>query len=103
MMLREVLRLIETAGGPLTVTELSRRLGIDPGALEGMLEFWAHKGRLVVDGGTAAACSGSCMAGASGCGGCSGAAGCPFMARLPRSYSVVQPAVTSIPIPVSSD
>lgn len=100
-MLRELLRLIETTGGPITVAELSRRLGIDPGALEGMLEFWARKGRLVVDGG--AACSGSCMAGSSHCGGCSGAAGCPFMARLPRSYSVAQPAVTSIPIPVSSD
>jgi hypothetical protein len=100
MMLHEVLRLIETAGGPLTVAELSRRLGIAPGALEGMLEFWARKGRLVVDGGTAAACSGSCMAGASGCGGCSGAAGCPFMARLPRSYSVAPPADLAIPIAI---
>jgi hypothetical protein len=102
-MLREVLRLIETACGPITLAELSRQLGIDPGALEGMLEFWARKGRLVVDGGSAAACSGSCMAGASHCGGCSGAAGCPFMARLPRSYVMAQPADSFIPIPISSD
>jgi hypothetical protein len=102
-MLRDVLRLIETAGGPITVAELSRRLSVDPGALEGMLEFWARKGRLAVEGGTAAACSGSCMAGASHCGGCSGAAGCPFMARLPRSYAIAQPADSSIPIPIGSD
>jgi hypothetical protein len=102
-MLCELLQLIETARGPITVAELSRRLSVGPGALEGMLEFWARKGRLVVEGGTAAACSGSCMAGASHCGGCSGAAGCPFMARLPRSYVMAQPADSSIPIPIGSD
>jgi hypothetical protein len=102
-MLREVLRLIETTDGPITVVELSRRLDVAPGALEGMLEYWARKGRLTVDGGSAAACSGSCMGGASHCGSCAGASNCPFIARLPRRYSLVQPVDSSIPIAFISD
>lgn len=88
-MLRELLRLIESANGPMTLSELSRRLDVDAGALEGMLDHWVRKGRLKIGGGAAAACSGKNVAG-DFCGSCSGASSCPFMARLPRSYSVVR-------------
>jgi hypothetical protein len=84
-MLRQVLQTVEAAQGPITLVELSRRLDIDPGALAGMLEHWAQRGRLTVDGGSASACA---MGG--GCGSCSGAAACPFMARLPRTFIAVQ-------------
>lgn len=83
-MLRQVLQTVEAAGGPITLSELSRRLDIDPGALTGMLEHWAQRGRLTVDGGLAAACA------TGGCGSCSGAAACPFVARLPRSFVAIQ-------------
>ncbi|CUS05172.2 conserved protein of unknown function [Candidatus Promineifilum breve] len=84
-MLRQVLQTVEAAEGPITLSELSRRLNIAPGALAGMLEHWAQRGRLTVDGGSACAC-----ADGGGCGSCSGAAVCPFMARLPRSFVAVQ-------------
>ncbi len=86
-MLLRVLQAVQAAGGPITLTELSRDLGIAPGPLEGMLAHWARRGRLVVDGeGAAHSCSGSGAA-TGGCGGCAGVDGCPFVARLPRSYS----------------
>ncbi|HMT21910.1 MAG TPA: FeoC-like transcriptional regulator [Promineifilum sp.] len=56
-MLLKVLQAVESADGPVTLTELSRRLNIAPSALEGMLGYWAGKGRLVVDGRSAAACA----------------------------------------------
>jgi hypothetical protein len=86
MMLRELLRLIEAADGPMTVSELSRRLNVAPGVIEGMLEHWVRKGRLAVSGGAATAC---CATG-DGCGSCAGVGDCPFVARLPRSFTVVQ-------------
>ncbi len=86
-MLLRVLQAVRAAEGPITLNELSRSLGIAPGPLAGMLAHWARQGRLVVDGqGEAHACSGSgAMRG--GCGGCAGVEECPFVARLPRSYS----------------
>lgn len=84
-MLRELLRLVETAEGPISLAELGRQLGVAPAVLEGMLDHWVRKGRLTVSGGAAAAC-GSC---AGHCGSCAGAVNCPFVARLPKSYLVV--------------
>lgn len=92
-MLRDVLRAVEAAEGPITLSELSRRLNLDPGALGGMLEHWAQKGRLTIDGGGTCAC-----AAGSGCGACSGALACPFVARLPRSYLAV-PSTDSLEFP----
>ncbi len=84
-MLRQVLQTVEAAEGPITLSELSRRLDIAPGALAGMLEHWAQRGRLTVESGAASPC-----ADGGGCGSCSGAMACPFVARLPRSFIAVQ-------------
>lgn len=84
-MLRQVLQTVEATGGPITLSELSRRLDIDAGVLAGMLEHWARRGRLTLDGGSACAC-----AGGGGCGSCSGATACPFVARLPRTFIALQ-------------
>lgn len=86
-MLLRVLQAVQAADGPITLNDLSRSLGIAPGPLEGMLAHWARLGRLTVDGqGAPHSCGGSCAAMGS-CGGCAGVDGCPFMARLPRSYT----------------
>jgi len=85
-MLRDLLRLVEMAEGPISLADLSRQLGVAPAALEGMLEHWVRKGRLTVSGGAAAASCGSC---AGHCGSCAGAVNCPFVARLPKSYLIV--------------
>ncbi len=47
-MLEEIMKEVERAGGPLTVKELSDRVGVEQSALEGMLDFLERKGRLSV-------------------------------------------------------
>jgi hypothetical protein len=91
-MLRELLHLVESAAGPISLAEVSRRTGIDPGALVGMLDYWVRKGRLTVDQ-DMAACSGACAPLGAGCHSCTGATCCPFIARLPIAYSVVSAVV----------
>ncbi|NPV57637.1 MAG: hypothetical protein HPY76_13340 [Anaerolineae bacterium] len=84
-MLNQVLREIEAASGAVELGELKRRLGIDRGALEGMIQFWVRKGRLVDDQGAGVAAAhtgGSC--GSS----CAGYDGCAFIAKMPRTYSL---------------
>jgi len=66
-MLNQVLHEIENARGPLTVNELSRKLGIDPAALEGMIEFWVRKGRLQVENDQTSGASCACGSGGSSC------------------------------------
>lgn len=85
-MLRELLRLVETAEGPISLADLGRRLGVDATVLDGMLQYWVRKGRLVMDGHSGGvACTGGC-ASMGGCGSCSGVTSCPFVARLPITY-----------------
>ncbi len=83
-MLNQVLREIETAQGSITLSELSRKLEITPTALEGMLQFWVRKGRLQDDN------RGSVQASANtSCGdGCTDVVACPFIAKMPQTYSV---------------
>ncbi len=88
-MLRDVLQAVETAEGPITLDELSRRLNIDRGVLDAMLDHWSRKGKLFIDTSSETACAGSearpigCS-----CGSGSSSENCPFMARMPRSYTV---------------
>lgn len=84
-MLHQVLYEVEHAHGPVLLTDLSRKLGLAPSALQGMLEFWVRKGRLRGDGDSAVACT----TGSSHCGsGCGGSDTCAFVAKMPRSYTV---------------
>ncbi|MCZ2114450.1 MAG: FeoC-like transcriptional regulator [Anaerolineae bacterium] len=85
-MLRDVLRAVESTQGSITLVELSRRLNIDPGVLEGMLQHWERKGRLVLNSGTATACNLNCATECA-CSAVAAGACCPFVVRLPRSYS----------------
>jgi hypothetical protein len=91
-MLREVLQAVESAEGPITLNELSHRLNLDPRVLDGMLEHWSRRGKLIVDNGAALACAGGLMGpGRCTCGSAATKEGCPFVARLPKSYSVSVP------------
>ena len=88
-MLRKVLDEVKAAQAPLDLNELSRRLDLDRGVLDGMIQFWVRKGRLVDDAavaGQAAVCA------THGCGGsCPGPQGCPFTMKMPRTISLIQP------------
>ena len=46
-MLQIVLERFENAGGPVDLNQLARELHIDRSALEGMVQFWVRKGRIV--------------------------------------------------------
>ncbi|MBP6017113.1 MAG: hypothetical protein KA586_10370 [Candidatus Promineofilum sp.] len=87
-MLREVLQAVEAAKGPITLNELSRRLELDPRVLDGMLEHWSRRGKLVVDGVTGTACAGDMTPARCSCGSATDNVNCPFLARLPKSYSL---------------
>jgi|GEM_PF-336025 len=75
--LRQVLTVFEQASVPLSLGQVARELGVERGALEGMIDHWVRKGKLrtVSDGQL--------------CSACGGARGCPFVARLPRRYELV--------------
>lgn len=83
-MLKRILHEFESASGSMSVNELSRRMGIERSALEGMIDYLVRQGKLQDDNASAAACADS------GCGGsCAGPEHCPFAADLPRTFSVV--------------
>jgi hypothetical protein len=87
-MLFELLRLIETAGGPVTMADLQRQLGVDRATVEGMIQFWVRKGRLHITERSEAVCATGCADASCACGSCSGASGCPFIARLPKTIEL---------------
>ena len=76
--LREVLRAFETASGPLSLNDIARDLDITPGMLDGMIDYWVHKGKIRPTA-SSAACS-SC-ASAKSC--------CTYSPAMPRSYVLV--------------
>jgi len=86
-MLKQVLSEIENSTEPISLTRLSRKLNIEPGALEGMLAHWVRKGKLRDDDAEEAS---TCQPGGVGsCGStCTGTETCSFVARMPKSYSL---------------
>ena len=86
MVLRQVLRALQSAQGPVNLDDLSRKLGVERSALEGMMAFWVRKGRLrdvYVSAVTVGCADDDC--GAS----CPGASSCPLMIKRPRFFSLV--------------
>ena len=85
-MLYQLLEEIEQAQGPVLISDLGRKLDIDPGVLMGMIEFWVRKGRLRDDD---AALEEGLACAPNGCGDhCSGVSGCAFTAKMPKTYSI---------------
>lgn len=87
--LRQVLTTFEEAQTPLTLGALSRRLGVPPGILDGMIDHWVRKGRLREVTSTA---------GRGACSSCGAASGCPLIINLPRSFVLAR---DDDPIPAS--
>lgn len=81
-MLQQVLHAFEEAREPLNLAELAGQLGVEPGALEGMIGYWVRKGRL-----KDASASALCSSGA--CGSSCHPQGCPFVAKMPRTFTLV--------------
>ena len=46
MVLSEIIKAFEQAGGPVELNELGRSLGVERSALEGMLELLVRQGKL---------------------------------------------------------
>lgn len=87
-MLHRVLQEIETAQGSINLGELSRKLGVEQSALEGMIQVWVRKGRLKDDSQSAGIPRSSC--GSHGCGhACPGPQACPLIMKLPRTYTLL--------------
>jgi hypothetical protein len=84
-MLREVLQELTHAQEPVNLNDLSRKLDIEPSALQGMIQFWVQKGRLRDEVQASEAIFESC----SSCeGACPGPQTCPLVMKMPQSYSV---------------
>ena len=86
-MLQQVLQEIESAEGAISLNDLAYKLGVDRGALAGMIEFWIRKGRLKVDAWELDAVCSACSGAACG-GNYPGAQGCPFVMNMPRTFSL---------------
>ncbi|MBK8046739.1 MAG: hypothetical protein IPK16_06220 [Anaerolineales bacterium] len=92
-MLWEVLHAIEAAQSPLDLNELSRRLKIDRGVLDDIIQFWVRKGRLVENvGGGSVVCT---AASSHACSGCASHGDCPFTMKLPRTISLRRSEITT--------
>ncbi len=85
-MLKQILTAIEQAGPAMNLTDLSRSLGITPGALNGMLEFLVQKGKLSEENGSQAAAGKPCSTMV--CSGCPGVENCPLVMKMPRRFSL---------------
>lgn len=86
-MLNQVLLEIRSAQNSLNLNELSHKLHIDRSALDGMIQFWVRKGRLRDDAADLAAVTSICSPPSCG-GSCTGMAVCPFVAKMPKTYSI---------------
>ena len=79
-LIHRVLNVVVASGGAVNLGELSRLTGVQPAALQGILDFCARKGYLLADGDDPASACASCAA-ADACG-----LACGMVDRKPRSY-----------------
>jgi len=84
-MLNQIIQEIEQARGSITISELSRKVGVEPAALEGMIQFWVQKGRLQSEGDQISEMNCSCGTGTNSC---APVSDCVFIAKMPKSYLI---------------
>ncbi len=71
----------------MNLSALSRKLDIERSALEGMIAYLVQKGKLQDDEKAREIAMGMCDTGS--CGGfCPGPQGCPYVMRMPRTFSL---------------
>ena len=85
-MLIQVLREIKTSQGMLNLDDLSRKLGVERSALQGMIDYWVRKGRLQDDQ-EKATTTDMCIP-MSCAGSCTGPRNCSFKMKMPKTYSI---------------
>ena len=86
-MLNRILQELRSAKSALNLNELSQKLGVERSALEGMIVTLTQTGKLQDDEEASQAVTGMCQSGSCG-GSCPGPQGCPFVMKLPRTYSL---------------
>jgi len=86
-MLNQVLQEIRSTQSALNLGDLSRELGIERSALDGMIQFWVRKGRLIDDHAAEIAVGAVCSSSVCGSS-CTGPANCTFVAKMPKTYSI---------------
>lgn len=86
-MLYQLLTLMNQKNGPISVEGLSRELGMEKSALEGMLDLLVRKGKLRYSDLGQVPTDGSCAGGA--CMACGKAGSCPFVGKMPHVYEKV--------------
>ena len=86
-MLNQVLQQIKSAQSALKLSDLSHKLGVERSALDGMIQFLVRKGRLRNDNEDLAAVTTICSPPSCG-GSCTGMAVCPFVVKIPKTYSI---------------
>jgi hypothetical protein len=84
-MLTRILQEFDRATAPISLNDISQKLGIDRSALEGMVAYLVQKGKLRDDHQVQQAAARSCQTGA--CASCAGAQHCPFAMEMPRTFS----------------
>ena len=87
-MLNHVLETIKKSEGSLSLAELGRELGVEQSALEGMISFWVRKGKIRVEGEHPVAGTDHAACGTSSCGPDCNPQGCPFIVKLPRTFTI---------------
>ena len=84
-MLKQVIQAIEAAEGSVDLNTLGRKLNVEPGALQGMIEFLVRKGRIKeADLGGGCGTQSACSCGKT----CPGPQNCHFVVKLPKSYLI---------------
>lgn len=88
-MLRQVLQELESARGLVSLDDVSRKLGVERSALDGMVDFWVRKGRLRADyltAGTGSCAGDTCGAFCSSCPLAEGVNSCRLSMHIQKAY-----------------
>jgi len=86
-MLNQVLQEIRSTQSVLNLGDLSRKLGIERSALDGMIQFWVRKGHLIDDDAAENQSGAVCPTGSCGAS-CRGTSNCAFITKMPKTYSI---------------
>ena len=84
--LTQVLQVFQEHSEPLALPEIARQLDVPQGMLEGMLQYWVHRGKLREVANDASICP---M--------CSKSSTCTIMPDMPRRYELATGEPEAIP------
>ncbi|MCA9887619.1 MAG: hypothetical protein KC546_04565 [Anaerolineae bacterium] len=76
--LREVLNRFSDQSAPLSINQMAHDMGLEPGVLHSMIDYWVRKGKLREINSSGQACTTCGVKGT-----------CPFTVALPRYYELV--------------